>query len=57
MEREDIDNYIAKFENLLQKAEIPWGKAIVMDLFRNRLKKGLHSAIFREQTWPTNLDK
>ena len=46
---DNIDNYIAKFKNLLQKAKIPQ-KATVMNLFRDRLKKWLYSAILKEQT-------
>jgi Retrotransposon gag protein/Zinc knuckle len=57
MEGDDIDNYIAKFENLLRKAAIPRTDVRVMDDFTDGLKKWLHKEILREATWPTTLDE
>ncbi len=56
MVQDQIDNYIAKFENLVCKAGIPHNKVGILEKFRDGLKKGIHGAIMRCDTWPENLD-
>jgi hypothetical protein len=57
MQGEVIDDYIAKFENLVRKAGIPRTEQGVLDRFRDGLKRGLHAAILRRDKWPTTLDQ
>jgi hypothetical protein len=57
MTGDQIDEYIAKFENLLRKADIPRNEVTVMDKFTDGLKKGIHAAILRRDVWPTTLDE
>jgi len=45
MEGDWIDEYIAKFEGLLCKADIPRTEVTVMTMFTNGLCKGIHAAI------------
>jgi hypothetical protein len=53
----EIDNYIAKFENLLRKAEIPRNEVGVMDKFTDGLSEGLHRSIMRRDDWPTTINE
>ena len=52
----DIDDYIAKFENLLRKAEIPRTEQGSLEKFRHGLRKGIHGAILRRDVWPETID-
>ena len=54
---DQIDEYIAKFENLLKRAEIPRTEVGAIEKFRNGLKKGLRVAILRRDDWPETLDE
>ena len=54
---DQIDEYIAKFENLLKRAEIPRSEVGAIEKFRNGLKKGLRAAILRRDDWPETLDE
>jgi Retrotransposon gag protein len=57
MSGDQIDEYIAKFENLLKRAEIPRGEVGAIEKFRNGLKKGLRVAILKRDDWPETLDE
>ena len=57
MKEDNIDKYIAKFENLLRKGEIPWDDVATLFQFKEGLRKGVHAAILKRDTWPTTLDK
>ena len=54
---DQIDEYIAKFKNLLKQAEIPRTEVGAIEKFRNGLKKGLRVAILRRDDWPETLDE
>src|SRR5713226_6547364 len=56
MVQDQIDDYIAKFENLVCKAGIPRTEMGILKKFRDGLKKGIHGAIMRRDMWPENLD-
>jgi hypothetical protein len=45
MEGNHIDEYIAKFENLLRKADIPRTEVGSIQKFKDGLRKGVLSAI------------
>ena len=53
---DNIDEYIAKFKNLLRKGEIPRDDVAALFRFKGGLRKGLHAAILKRDTWPTTLD-
>ena len=57
MEGNLINKYIAQFESLLKKAEIPQNKVGVIIKFCNRLHKGLTAAIYNKENWPNTLDE
>ena len=57
MQADNIDNYIAKFENLVHKAGIPCQEQGILDRFKDGLKRGIHAAILWRDQWPTNLDQ
>jgi hypothetical protein len=57
MAGDQIDEYIAKYENLLKRAEIPRTEVGALEKFREGLKKGVSLAIMRRDTWPTTLDE
>jgi len=52
-----IDEYIAKFENLLRKAEIPRDEVGSLQKFKDGLKRYLLQAILRRDKWPETLDE
>jgi hypothetical protein len=52
----EIDNYIARFENLLRKAEIPRDEVRVIDKFTDGLTEGLHRSIMRKDKWPVTIN-
>jgi len=56
MEGDQINEYIAKFEGLLCKADIPRTEITVMTMFTDGLQKGIHAAILCLDTWPTTLN-
>ena len=51
------DEYIARFESLLKKAEIPKNKVGVIIKFCDKLCKGLTTAIYNKENWPDILDE
>ena len=55
MEGNQVDDYIAKFENLLQKSDIPWTKVESIQKFKDGLHKGVLSAILRCNQWPETI--
>ena len=57
MAGEQIDEYIAKFENLLRKADIPRSEIGAIEKFKDGLKRGIFGAIMKRDTWPTNIDE
>ncbi len=57
MEGNKINNYIAKFENLVRQAEIPHHKVGVLEKFKDGLKRGIHIAIMQCDIWPEGLDE
>jgi hypothetical protein len=52
-----IDDYIAKFENLLRKAEIPRSEVGSIQKFKDGLKRSVLSAILCRDTWPETIDE
>ena len=57
MEGDQIDEYIAKFEGLLKKAEIPRNEVGAIEQFKNGLRKGVLAKIYSRDTWPEDLDQ
>ena len=57
MKGDSIDEYIAKFKNLLCKGEIPQDDVAALIRFKGGLRKGVHAAILKRDTWPTTLDE
>ena len=57
MKEDNIDEYIAKFENLLRKGEILWDDVAALFRFKGGLRKGVHAAILKRDTWPMTLDE
>ncbi len=45
MQADNIDDYIAKFENLVRKAGIPRQEQGILDRFKDGLKRGIHTTI------------
>ena len=56
MEADLIDNYIAKFENLLAKGGIPRTEVGAIEKFKDGLKRGVLQEILNQDTWPTTID-
>ena len=56
MTGDGIDEYIAKFENLLRKAEIPRTEVQTVEKFKDGLRKGILAKIYNRDTWPDDLD-
>ena len=52
-----VDEYIAKFETLLSKGEIPRTEVRAIEKFKDGLKPGVLKGILIRDTWPTNIDK
>ena len=52
----NINNYIAKFENLLARVEIPCDDVTALLKFKAGLCKGVYVAILKRETWPTKLN-
>jgi hypothetical protein len=57
MEGDLIDEYVAKFENLLKKAEIPRKEVGAIQKFKDGLRKGVLSKILQRDTWPETIDE
>ena len=57
MAGEQIDEYIAKFENLLRKADIPRTETGAIEKFKDGLKRGIFGAIMKRDIWPSNIDE
>src|SRR5258708_1019959 len=57
MQANNIDDYIAKFENLVRKAGIPYQEQGILNRFKEGLKRGIHATILQWDQWPTNLDQ
>ncbi|KAF8495268.1 hypothetical protein F5888DRAFT_1805118 [Russula emetica] len=51
-----VDDYIAKFENLLRKAEIPRDEVGALEKFKDGLAEVVHRAIMRRENWPTDIN-
>ena len=57
MDRDLIDEYIAKFETLLSKGDIPRTEVGVIEKFKDGLKPRVLKGILIRDTWPTNIDE
>jgi Reverse transcriptase (RNA-dependent DNA polymerase)/Retroviral aspartyl protease len=57
MEGDQIDEYIAKFETLLDKAEIPHTKVVAIQKFKDGLRKGVLAKILQRDQWPTTINE
>ena len=57
MDGDLIDEYIAKFETLLSKGEIPWTEVGAIEKFKDGLKPRVLKGILIRDTWPTNIDE
>ena len=56
MKADLIDDYIAKFKNLLAKRGIPCTEVGAIDKFKDGLKRGVLQGILNQDTWPTTID-
>ena len=56
MEADMINDYIAKFKNLLAKGEIPCTEVGAIEKFKDELKRGVLQGILNWDTWPTTID-
>jgi hypothetical protein len=56
MEGNLVKEYIAKFENLLKRAEIPRTEVGAIEKFKSGLRKGLKAILSRDQ-WPETIDE
>jgi hypothetical protein len=57
MEGNNIDDYIAKFENLLHKADIPCTEVGSIQKFKDGLQQGVLCAILNKERWPDTIDQ
>jgi hypothetical protein len=57
MEGNNIDDYIAKFENLLCKADIPRTEVGSIQKFKDRLQQGVLRAILNKERWPDTINQ
>jgi hypothetical protein len=57
MEGNQVDEYIAKFENLLRKSDIPRTEVGLIQKFKDGLQQGILRAILNKETWPTTIDQ
>jgi hypothetical protein len=57
MESNQIDEYIAKFENLLKKSEIPRTEVGAIQKFKDGLRKGVLTKILQRDQWPEKIDE
>ena len=57
MESNQIDDYIARFENLLKAAGIKREDYAALEKFRHGLPRTLHEVVLKRPKWPENLDE
>jgi hypothetical protein len=57
MESDQIDEYIAKFENLLKKSEIPRTEVGAIQKFKDGLRKGVLTKILQRDQWPEKINE
>jgi hypothetical protein len=57
MEGNQVNEYIAKFENLLCKSDIPQTEVGSIQKFKDGLRQGVLQAILNKETWPTTIDQ
>jgi hypothetical protein len=57
MESDQINEYIAKFENLLKKSEIPRTEVGAIQKFKDGLRKGVLTKILQRDQWPRKIDE
>jgi hypothetical protein len=57
MEGNNINDYIAKFENLLHKADIPHTEVGSIQKFKDGLRQGVLHAILNKERWPDTIDQ
>jgi hypothetical protein len=57
MEGNQVDEYIAKFENLLQKADIPQTEVGSIQKFKDGLQQEILQAVLNKETWPITIDQ
>jgi hypothetical protein len=57
MEGNNINDYIAKFENLLRKADIPRTEVGSIQKFKDGLRQGVLRAILSKERWPDTIDQ
>ena len=55
--REEINDYIAKFNNYSGRLEYDRSSPLLVDKFCEGLNKGVHIEIMRQDIWPENLDQ
>jgi hypothetical protein len=57
METNDVDEYIAKFEDFLTRIDYNRSDFGVIEKFKHSLKKWIISKILAKDKWPTNLEE
>jgi hypothetical protein len=57
MEGNNIDDYIAKFENLLRKADIPRTEVGSIQKFKDGLQQGVLHTILNKERWPDTINQ
>jgi hypothetical protein len=57
MENNDVDKYIAVFEDFLTKIDYRWLDFGVIEKFKHGLKKWIVSKILAKDKWPTTLEE
>jgi hypothetical protein len=57
MEGNNINDYIAKFENLLHKADIPRTKVGSIQKFKDGLRQRVLHAILNKERWPDTINQ
>ena len=54
---DEIDDYIAKFNNYSGRLEYDRNSPLLVDKFCEGLNKGVHIEIMRQDIWPESLDQ
>ena len=54
---DEIDDYIAKFNNYSGRLEYDRSSPLLVDKFCEGLNKGVHIEIMRQDIWPESLDQ
>jgi hypothetical protein len=57
MKDNDVDDYIAVFEDFLTKIDYRWSDFGVIEKFKHGLKKWIVSKILSKDKWPTTLEE